>query len=226
MFTYFGGKGRLPEKYPPPTRVRVIEPFAGSARYALLYRDREVWINDIDPMISRIWKYIQTASKADIESLPELRAGESLKKCHWLCEEERALIGLNLAYGQVGPRFTCTAWADRKGRCRLLKRRLLEHRPYVRQWTITNLHYADLPDVEASWFVDPPYQHAKVKYRYNCVADYDRLARWCRSRRGQVIVCEGARADWLPFRPFAEQQVGTGKMFEEMIWTGESGRQL
>lgn len=220
MFPYFGSKGRVASKYPAPTRGRVFEPFCGSARYALLHRDRDVWINDIDPLVYRIWKYIQTASVSDIKRLPVLRAGESLNRFKSLCDEERALVGYSIGYGTVSPRTTCTDWADHKRRCLLLKRKLLEHREYVRDWRITNLHYADLPDEDGTWFIDPPYQHAKSRYRYPCITDYDRIARWCRSRRGQVIVCEGAGADWLPFHPFAEQQVGTGKMYREVIWLG------
>lgn len=220
MFPYFGAKGRIARLYPAPRWGRLIEPFAGSARYALLHRDRDVWINDLDPLIYRIWKYIQDASEADIEALPVLRAGESLDDFRWLSAEERSLVGFCLGYGQVSPRVTCTDWADRKQRCLLLKKQILENRQYVRDWKITNLHYADLPDEDATWFIDPPYQHAKARYRYHCVADYDRLAAWCRSRTGQVVVCEGGGADWLPFRPFAEQQVCTGKMYQEVIWTG------
>ena len=220
MFPYFGSKGRIGHLYPAPTWGRVFEPFCGSARYSLLHRDRDVWINDIDPLIYRIWRYIQQASVSDIKALPVLKAGESLDRYPSLSVEERALVGFVLGYGQVSPRVTCTDWADHKQRCLLLKRQILENLEYVRDWKITNLHYADLPDEDGTWFIDPPYQHAKSRYRYNCVADYDRLAAWCRSRQGQVIVCEGDGADWLPFHPFAVQQVGTGKMYKESIWLG------
>jgi site-specific DNA-adenine methylase len=219
MFPYFGCKTRIAHLYPAPAQGRVIEPFAGSARYALLYREHDVWINDIDPLIYRIWKYIQQASRKDIESLPELGQGEDLRRFKWLSDEERALLGFCLNFQQVRPKHVCTEWAARKRTCRLLKRRLLDNLNYVRDWKITCLHYADLPDVEATWFVDPPYQHSRCRYRYHCVADYHRLARWCRTRNGQVIVCEGLGADWLPFRRFTRQQAGTGDYFEEVIWT-------
>jgi site-specific DNA-adenine methylase len=220
MFSYLGSKSRVAHLYPAPTRGRVIEPFAGSARYSLLHRKHDVWLNDIDPLIVAIWKYIQRATVKEIKALPELRAGDRLDRYRSLSVEERALLGYCLGYGQAGPGITCTRWADENRTCSLLKRRLLEHREYVRDWTITNLHYADLPDEEVCWFVDPPYQHSRGRYRYHCISDYDRLGAWCRSRRGQVIVCEGRGADWLPFRPFAEQQVGTGEMYKEVVWTG------
>jgi len=37
MFAYFGNKTRIAHLYPPPAQGRVVEPFAGSARYALMY---------------------------------------------------------------------------------------------------------------------------------------------------------------------------------------------
>ena len=221
MFPYFGSKGRIAREYPAPLRGgRVFEPFAGSARYSLFHRHRDVWLNDIDPLVYRIWRYIQHATIQDIKALPVLKAGESLDQCRGLSEVERKLMGFCLGYSQVSPRVTCTEWADRKQRCRMLKERLLEHREIVRGWTVTNLHYGDLPDEDGTWFIDPPYQHSKGRYRYHCVSDYDRLAEWCRSRRGRVIVCEGHGADWLPFRPLVKQQVGTGRMYQEMIWKG------
>jgi len=64
MFPYFGSKGRLAHLYPAPRGGRVFEPFAGSARYSLLHRSHDVWINDIDPLIYRIWRYIQQASRS------------------------------------------------------------------------------------------------------------------------------------------------------------------
>jgi site-specific DNA-adenine methylase len=219
MFQYFGSKTRIAHLYPAPALGRVVEPFAGSARYALLHREHDVWINDLDPLIYRIWKYIQQASKKDIQSLPELKEGEDLRQFRWLSDVERALLGWCMNFCQVSPQFICTEYAARKGTFRLLKQRILEHRRFVRDWRITCLHYGDLPDVEATWFVDAPYQHARCRYRYNCVADYQRLARWCRSRKGQVIVCEGRGATWLPFRRFTRHHVATGDYYEEVIWT-------
>ena len=71
--------------------------------------------------------------------------------------------------------------------------------------------YRSAPDLEATWFVDPPYQPTRgmktgqgLGYAPGCTSrelDYGELAEWCRSRRGQVIVCEQEGADWLPFRP-------------------------
>lgn len=218
MFAYFGSKTRVAHLYPPPAPGRVIEPFCGSARYTLLYRERDVWINDIDPMIYRIWRYLQRASARDIQSLPELKRGEDLRDFKMLSDVERDLLGFAVSFPRMRPGFTCTAACGDGNRCRQLKRRILEHLPYIAHWKVTCLHYADLPNINATWFIDPPYQHAPVRYRYDCIADYGRLASWCRARQGRVIVCEGKGASWLPFWPFAEQMTCAGSCFEEVIW--------
>ena len=55
---------------------------------------------------------------------------------------------------------------------------------------------------EASWFVDPPYQNQGKHYHYGPEnVDFAMLGNWCRTRLGQVIVCENEGADWLPFTP-------------------------
>jgi hypothetical protein len=81
--------------------------------------------------------------------------------------------------------------------------------------------YEDAPDVEATWFIDPPYQHANRR-GYLCKGiDYARLSDWCRSRRGQVIVCEQEGADWLPFKPLADVATHRGAVSRE-VWFYQS----
>lgn len=54
--------------------------------------------------------------------------------------------------------------------------------------------------------------------------DYPALARWCRARRGQTIVCEAAGADWLPFVPFGGTRGMAGAPSREAIWWQDSAR--
>jgi hypothetical protein len=65
-------------------------------------------------------------------------------------------------------------------------------------------------------FVDPPY----FGDRHYCarVDDYASLARWCRSRRGPVSVCEQGDADWLPFRPFRIAKSIARGAYNEVAW--------
>ena len=69
----------------------------------------------------------------------------------------------------------------------------------------------------------PPKPRLPDDRPYHPRADYEALADWCRSRRGQVIVCENVGADWLPFEPFitikANESKSGGKVSREAIWT-------
>lgn len=81
--------------------------------------------------------------------------------------------------------------------------------------------YSDLGAVEATWFVDPPYQKANRR-GYACGAsglDFEELAEWCKNLPGQVIVCEQEGADWLPFRPLYDLKSHRGSVTREVIWT-------
>jgi len=104
--------------------------------------------------------------------------------------------------------------------------RIIRHLDLIDGWEIVEGDYSDAPDIAATWFVDPPYQPlgtmASGGYRYGADLDYEALSEWCRSRRGQVIVCEQAPASWLPFRPLAVQRNGAassrGDNRLEVVW--------
>jgi site-specific DNA-adenine methylase len=85
---------------------------------------------------------------------------------------------------------------------------------HLKQWDITHGSYTDLPDIEATWLIDPPYQPliSTAGNDYTTGAsgiDYQHLAEWCKSRKGQVIVCE--------------QQNGsnTGQSRSEVVWLSD-----
>jgi len=54
MFNYYGSKSKIIHLYPKPIFNKIIEPFAGSARYALKYFDREVLLVDKYEAVVRI----------------------------------------------------------------------------------------------------------------------------------------------------------------------------
>jgi hypothetical protein len=219
VFSYFGCKSKLARLYPRPKHRLIVEPFAGSARYSLYHSDHEVWINDLNPRIYRIWSWLQRATQQDIERLPDLRRGQDVRRIKWLSEVERDLVGLSLCRAQVQPRNIYSGWAADTDDCSRTKQRLLKRLEDIRDWTITNLDYFDLPDIQATWFVDSPYQFARLLYPENEI-DYEELAAWCWSRRGQVIVCEELGATWLPFRQLKEVWTQTRRM-TEAVWTRE-----
>ena len=96
----------------------------------------------------------------------------------------------------------------------------------IRHWRIIHGSYeaAALPHV-ATWFVDPPYQVAGSHYRYGSKQiDYSALGAWCRARDGQVIVCEGGGADWLPFQTIGNVKTARqGMPAVEVVYYAENG---
>ncbi len=213
MFNYFGSKSRIAHLYPAPKHGLIVEPFAGSARYSLYHSDKEIWINDLNPRIYRIWKWLQRATRKDIEQLPELRRGQDLRRIKWLSEVERDLIGFSACRAKAEPGNKLCGWAAFTNDSKRLKFNILEHLEAIRDWR----------NVQATWFCDPPYQFARGRYPENEI-DYDELAAWCRSRKGQVIVCEEWGATWLPFRPLTEVWVTTRKLIESVWVQDQEGR--
>jgi hypothetical protein len=90
----------------------------------------------------------------------------------------------------------------------------------IRHWLVIEGDYSVAPDIEATWFVDPPYERAGRYYVHGSRGiDYARLAAWCRARRGQAIVCEAAGATWLPFRALGSfHSSPASKRSEEAVW--------
>jgi hypothetical protein len=227
FFSFFGSKWRVANYYPQPTYPTIIEPFSGSAGYALRYPDRKVLLYDADPVISGLWGYLIHVSPEEIRRLPVMF--DHIDELD-VCQEAKWLIGFWLNKGTVQPSKSpskwmreyqakqpgCTYWSP------AVVERIASQVPYIRHWTVAQTSYADIPDQSATWFVDPPYEVAGRAYRYHDI-NYPALGDWCRTLRGQVTACENAGADWLPFRPFRtikrlEGKHG-GKKSEEVIWT-------
>jgi len=78
--------------------------------------------------------------------------------------------------------------------------------PKISHWRFMQLDYTVIPNMEATWFIDPPYNNiAGQRYRTH-VANYPQLGEWCKNRWGQVIVCENYGAGWLPFEPLTQRR--------------------
>ena len=94
-----------------------------------------------------------------------------------------------------------------------VRERIASQVDHISHWEVRHGDYTELPDVSATWYVDPPYQVKGKYYRFGSDnLDFEALGRWCLDRQGQVIVCENEGADWLPFEPFAtiKNTLGTG----------------
>ena len=215
MFSYYGSKSKIVDCYPSPKYGKIIEPFAGSARYALKWFDRDVLLVDKYPVIVKIWHYLQSASEKDIMSLPEPKYKENID-IYNLSEGERLLMSFLVADGIAAPQYIVQKFSN----IPRAKRRIAKSLYKIKHWEIILGSYDEIDNQDATWFIDPPYQIGGHKYIKNNI-NYEGLANWCKSRNGQVIVCENTKADWLPFRPMREM-TGSKHTTVEALWSNLS----
>lgn len=211
MFPYFGRKARIAHLYPAPVHDMVIEPFAGSMSWTLHHRPLTAVGVERDERVVALWHEILTDPLAfasrPVPVLGEVTDDLFAKLCTY---SEHSLTSERL-------KVTSRMLRDYESLCRRIAAEGSWAKEHV---TIIEGTYTDLGDVEATWFIDPPYQYANRRgYREGAGGiDFAELADWCRSRRGQVIVCEQAGADWLPFEPLASVATHRGATSSEVIW--------
>jgi hypothetical protein len=214
MFSYYGSKSKVVHLYPKPKFGKIIEPFAGSARYSLKYFDRDVLLVDKYPVIVDLWKWLQQASMGDILGLPDLHEGQSLDSFD-IPREAKYLIGFCINNGSAQPKKTpkdFNSWNENK---RTIAASLFK----IKHWRVELGDYQHIPDQEATWFIDPPYQYGGEWYvKNNKTINFCELGSWCRARDGQIIVCENMKADWLPFYAMHEM-TGAYSTTTEAIWS-------
>ena len=218
MWSYFGSKGNLINYYPQPKHGRIIEPFAGTARYALKYFEHDVLLVDKYDAIITIWKWLQICSPNDILGLPRLKETDHISDFD-LCPEARLLMGFLAGKSSQTPRDKPAKRATtyRPNNINFQLKRIAASLFKIRHWKIELGSYEDIPNQDATWFIDPPYQVGGQTYKEHDI-DYPSLAKWCMSRQGQLIVCENTQADWLPFLPMKAQR-GSVRWGTEVIWS-------
>lgn len=218
MWSYYGRKSKLVHLYPDPKHDVIIEPFAGTACYAL-YKDnweRSVILRDVNPKIIRIWKWLQAASPGDILSLPDVGPGVPIPKSG-ICKEADWLIAFWANRGSEQPRNISGRYSNISRIWEKAKSDISDNLHKIRHWDIQIGDYRHLPNIKATWFIDPPYQCGGDRYAYCEPVDFPSLGQWCQQRLGQVIVCENEPADWLPFsllKDFRGQRTST----KELAW--------
>ena len=221
MFYYYGRKEKVFKYYPKPKYNTIIEPFAGSAVYSLKNFEKNIIILDKDERIINIWKYLKEVSSGDILSLPLLTIGQSLNDTQFdnLSFVQKDLISFFTNPSSAQPKRSVGKfhiWHEKN------RKRLSEDVNKIRHWEILLGDYRDIPNQEATWFIDPPYQGNGGKYykHGNKGIDYNELSLWVQDRKGQVIVCENSEANWLPFRPLKRLQ-GQRHKTNEVIWEND-----
>lgn len=224
MFPYYGRKKMLAPLYPAPEHGTIVEPFAGSAQYAMRHHDRDVVLIDRDPIIVAVWEYLIAATPDDIMALPIPNIGEKVSGYTQLSEVERWFIGYWVNRNASSPRDTVRAsgGGNRRYSCwnPRAQAEVAKLVPLVSHWRASEGDFTAAPDIEATWFFDPPYQGNGGKYyRFaNDQIDYGRLGEWALSRNGQVIVCENDEADWLPFEHLSPHRGQTNRRNSEVLF--------
>ena len=212
VFSFYGSKSKIVKKYPLPKHQTIIEPFAGSARYSLEHWEHDVILYDIDRNIVETWEWlIREAVPDDILALPLLKPGEVIPDIH--PKGAKNFLSFMSNQGSATPKNI----TGRMNFCRWNPSKIASSLYKIKHWKIVFGSYQDCPDLEATWFVDPPYQEKGKWYKHNKI-DYVELEGFVRQRKGQVIVCEQDGATWMPFRQLT---CVAGQMYKtkEVIWT-------
>lgn len=214
MFYYYGRKKQLAKYYPAPAFDTIIEPFAGAAAYSLFQDNwkKKVILIEKDPKVFDIWDWlINQATIEDIKKLPDLKVGD------------RSSEFLHIIHAATKMAFhfrTIKVTPILERNWEISRRVMLDNLYKIKHWVVINGDYTEAPDVEATWFIDPPYKgDAGMGYRFSSnMIDYPQLALWAKSRKGEVIFCEGAEGDYLPFKPLVELKGVAGKVSKEVVY--------
>lgn len=229
FFKYFGSKYHLAPKYPTPVHDEVVELFAGSAQYATLYHERQVLLVESQPDVAGVWAWLVSNPAEEIAALPvDLPQGADIRTLGF-SEHAANLIRLRQRVGRSSC-WTVSKWSNKSGFWTARDRDAIAAQcERIQHWRVLcantmRINPVGLPP--ATWFIDPPYQR-QVQV-YGCAPiDYDQLRQLCWTLRGQVIVCEGPGADWLPFRELALNRVGrtsnggTRAVRPDLVWAND-----
>jgi hypothetical protein len=224
LWSYYGSKLKIINYYPAPTHDLIIEPFAGAAQYSLKYFDRDVILIDKYDVIIQLWKWLQQCSSKDILSLPYIELGKTTNDYTWDCIEAKWLMGFIIAAGVSSPRYSPTKWRTTlRPYAQQHKKGEIANSLYkIKHWKFILGEYNCLKNVGATWFIDPPYQNGGNQYKWKGkFLNYPLLAYWCKSREGQVIICENSTNTWIDAKPLTELY-GVKHKTIEVMWYKES----
>lgn len=207
MWSYYGSKRKIAHLYPKPIYELIIEPFAGSAWYSVLHRNKNVILNDKYEVIHDIWDWLINSATSDtILKNSDFFVGQDISNLE-LDKAHKDLIGFSINRGSVAPcnivqKWNCQVssnpeWASTTN---FQLKRISTLLAEIKHWKVSKKDYTDLDNIECTWFIDPPYQFGGERYKVSDV-NYATLREWIMTRKGQVIVCENSKAQWLNFSP-------------------------
>lgn len=216
MFSYYGSKSKIVDYYPAPKYGKIIEPFAGSARYSLKWWDRDITLIDKYPVLIEVWHFLQSCNRRDVLAFLKLDLKYRLSDIVEKGSIEWKFLGFLTQAGQGSPADTRTIMSSFEADLV----RIANDIHKIKDWKILLGDYKDIENQEATWFIDPPYQFGG-EHQYihsNKKIDFKSLAHWIKSLAGHIIVCENTKADWMPFLPMVDM-AGTKYTTTEAIWT-------
>lgn len=218
MFNYFGSKARLAPSYQAPKHQLIVEPFAGAGAYSMYWLTRQSDIRclliELNPLVVEMWETLLGMSPEELWEYPMPEPGLSSDLIHLAAAAGSSEVRVRATRGT----FTVTPWAVEAFRTK--KEQMAQTLSLVQGRVDVALgDYKEAPDVEATWFIDPPYQLDGEHYAKNqSELDFGELGAWCESRRGQVIVCESQGADWMDFTPHRANQTISHDTSIEVVW--------
>ncbi|WP_052592642.1 hypothetical protein [Aureispira sp. CCB-QB1] len=215
MFSYYGSKGKVVQLYPKPKFDTIIEPFAGSARYSLRFFENNIILVDAYKVIVDLWNYLIAAPAKDIRKLPNLPAGSRFKIEDFDCPGQYYLFGYLCNQGAAYARSQVSTRGSE--RFEYNKKNVINNLHKIRHWKVFHSDYKDISNLEATWFIDAPYQEGGHKYKHNKI-NYSELKKFILSRKGQVIACENMNAKWMNFTPMISMQ-GMKKKTVEALYS-------
>lgn len=214
MFYYYGRKKKIAKLYPNPIYDTIIESFAGSAAYSLHGDNwkKKVILIEKDVRVASVWKWlINVAQPEYFYSFPDLEIGQfTTEFLHILHAVTKGAFG----YRKIKVTPILKANWNRN------KKIMAESLHKIKHWEIIQGDYTEAPDIEATWFIDPPYKgFAGLGYSNGSdKLNYTDLTKWIQSRKGEVICCEGEFGDYLPFESLTDLKSVAGKSSKEVIY--------
>lgn len=228
MFYFYGGKRRLARFYPAPDYRVVVEPFAGSAAYSVTHVvpvkgkravDRIILIEK-DKRVYDTWVKLLAMDVDEVLNYPIPDAG---------ARTSDFLLMTSACSNRIARTEEMTVTTRMPVVLRRMFKQIAAVLPHVKERIeIVHGDYTEAENIEATWFIDPPYhvdgraQSRGMGYAEGCnsyALDYEALADWCRSRRGQRIVCEQQGATWLPFNHLRRARNSIGNEAAEVVWS-------
>lgn len=227
MFYFYGGKRRLARFYPAPNHRVVVEPFAGSAAYSMRHLvpvagqraiDKVILVEK-DKRVYDTWIKLLAMDVDDLLKYPIPAAGE---------RTDDFLLMTSACSNRIARTAEMTVTTRMPVVLKRMFRQIAAVLPHAKDRVeIIHGDYSEAPDIEATWFIDPPYhvdgraQSKGMGYAEGCnsyALDYEALGEWCRERRGQTIVCEQTGASWLPFEHLRLARNSIGNKATEVYW--------